>query len=66
MAKSKSTKRVKVTLVRSTIGRKPNQKKTCLALGLRKINKTIEVQLNPAVEGMIRTISHLVEVEEIV
>ncbi len=62
---AKNYKTVKVTLVRSLIGRKPNQKKTAKALGLRKINQTVEKTLNPAVEGMIKTISHLVKVEEV-
>ncbi len=62
---SVDNKKVKVTLVRSLIGRKPNQKKTAKALGLSKINQTVEKTLNPAVAGMINTISHLVKVEEV-
>lgn len=58
-------KKVRVKLVRSTIGRKPEQKKTAKALGLGKLNSVVEKETNDAVLGMIRSISHLVEVEEI-
>jgi large subunit ribosomal protein L30 len=64
MAKKKN-KKIRVTLVRSTIGRKPNQRKTAEALGLTKMSKTVEKEADPAILGMVRTISHLVEVEEI-
>ncbi|MBN2651820.1 MAG: 50S ribosomal protein L30 [Spirochaetales bacterium] len=64
MAKAKA-KKVKVTLVRSLIGRKPNQRKTAKALGLKKINSTVEKELNPAVQGMLNTVAHLVKIEEI-
>lgn len=57
--------RVLITQKRSTIKRPHNQKKTIEALGLGKINKTVEKELNPSIEGMIRTVSHLVEVKEI-
>ncbi len=59
-----ANKKVKITLVRSVIGRKPNQRKTVKALGLKKLNSFVEVELNPAIEGMVRTVSHLVKVEE--
>lgn len=64
MAKKKISK-VKVTLTRSLIGRKPNQRKTVKALGLGRINSSVDVELNPAIEGMINTISHLIKVEEL-
>lgn len=57
-------KKVKVTLVRSTIGHKINQRATVKALGLRKLNSSVIVELNPAIEGMIKTVSHLVKTEE--
>ena len=57
--------KVKVTLKRSLIGRKPNQVKTAHALGLKKINQTVEKNLNDQISGMIRTISHLVTVENL-
>jgi len=58
-------KKIRVRLVRSFIGRKPEQRKTALALGLRKINQHIDVELNPSMQGMIDRISHLVKIEEI-
>lgn len=57
--------KVKVTLVRSTIGRKPDQRKTVTALGLNKMNSTTVHEANPCVMGMINKISHLLRVEEI-
>lgn len=56
--------KVKVTLVRSVCGRKQNQRATVKALGLKKMNSSVEVELNPAIQGMIDTVSHLVKVEE--
>ena len=58
-------KMIRVKLVRSTIGRKPEQKKTAKALGLGKLNSVVEKEANPSVLGMVQTISHLVEVEEL-
>ncbi len=58
-------KKIRVKLVRSTIGRKPEQRKTAKALGLGKLNSVVEKDVNPAVLGMVESISHLVEVEEI-
>ncbi|MDR3239808.1 MAG: 50S ribosomal protein L30 [Clostridiales bacterium] len=55
---------LKVTLVRSTIGVIPKQKKTIEALGLRKINSFKVHKDNEAIRGMIRKVSHLVKVEE--
>ncbi len=57
--------KVKITLVKSTIKKTGNQKKTVEALGLRKINQTIEKELNPAIQGMINTVKHLIKVEKI-
>lgn len=56
---------VKITLKRSLIGRPQNQKDTVKALGLSKIGKSVVKPANEAVKGMINTVSHLVEVEEI-
>jgi len=58
-------KKVKLTQVRSMIYRSQKQRDTLMALGLRKINSTSERELNPAVEGMVRKISHLIKIEEI-
>jgi large subunit ribosomal protein L30 len=57
--------KVKVTQVRSTIKRPKNQKLTMQALGLTKIGKSIEVETNPAIYGMIRKVNHLITVENI-
>jgi large subunit ribosomal protein L30 len=57
-------KTIRVTLVRSPIGYTKDQKKTVLALGLRRMNQTIEHKDHPALRGMIRKVAHLVHVEE--
>ncbi len=57
--------RLKVTQVRSSIGRKPNQRATLRTLGLRHINDTVVREDRPEVRGMIFTVSHLVQVEEV-
>lgn len=57
--------KVKVTQVRSTIKRPKNQKLTMQALGLDRIGKTVEVEANPAIQGMIRKVSHLITVENV-
>ncbi|WP_330389698.1 50S ribosomal protein L30 [Geosporobacter ferrireducens] len=56
---------LKVTLIRSTIGVKPQHKKTVEALGLKKINQFVEQPDNPQTRGMIHQVRHLVSVEEI-
>lgn len=57
--------KLQVTLVKSLIGSKQNQIRTAHALGLKKINQTVEVTPNEAVLGMIQTIAHLVRVVEV-
>ncbi|MDR3302621.1 MAG: 50S ribosomal protein L30 [Spirochaetaceae bacterium] len=57
-------KKIKVRLVRSTIGTLPAQKATVRSLGLRKIGSTAEHEANPAIRGMVRKVAHLVSVEE--
>ena len=52
----------KITLVKSLIGRKPNQVATAKALGLRRIGQAVTKEENDAVRGMIVTIQHLVKV----
>lgn len=64
MAKAKTNK-IKVTLVKSTIGQTPKKRATVRSLGLRKINSTAEHEANPAILGMVEAVSHLVKVEEI-
>lgn len=57
--------KLKVTLVKSTIGAIPKHKKTVEALGLRKLNKSVELPNNAATQGMVQQVRHLVKVEEI-
>jgi large subunit ribosomal protein L30 len=57
--------KLKITQVRSTIDRKRAQKRTIEALGLGKIRKTVIQPDNPAIRGMVRSVSHLIEVEEV-
>ncbi len=56
--------KLKITQVKSQIGRKYDQDRTLKALGLGKIGKTCEVADNDSVRGMIFKVKHLVEVEE--
>ncbi len=57
--------KLQITLTRSVIGRTQDQKDTVKALGLRKVNQTVEQQDNAAIRGMINKVSHLVTVKEI-
>ncbi|WP_167955468.1 50S ribosomal protein L30 [Anaerosporobacter faecicola] len=57
--------KLKVTLVKSTIGAIPKHRATVEALGLKKLNKTVEMPDNAAVRGMVNQVRHLVKVEEI-
>lgn len=63
MAKPK-LKKVIITQVKSTISQTLRQKRTISALGLGKINKSIEKELSPQVEGMISKVNHLIKVKE--
>ncbi len=64
MAKAKASK-VQITQVRSTIKRPGDQVKTMTALGLGKMNRTVEKELTPQIAGMINKVQHLIEVKEI-
>lgn len=57
--------KLRITLVKSTIGAIPKQRATVKALGLKKIGKTVELPNNDAVKGMVWHVRHLVKVEEI-
>ena len=57
--------KLKITLVKSTIGAIHKHKKTVEALGLKKLNKTVELPDNAATRGMVAQVKHLVKVEEI-
>lgn len=56
--------KLEITLTKSVIGSKPAQRKTVEALGLKKINQTVEHQDNVSIRGMINRVSHLVTVKE--
>ncbi|MFZ5597006.1 MAG: 50S ribosomal protein L30 [Bacillota bacterium] len=56
--------KLKITLVKSIIGRPEDQRATVRSLGLRKTNSSVLKEDSPVVMGMIRKISHLVKVEE--
>ncbi len=58
-------KKLRITQIRSTIKRKEDQKRTIAALGLRRLNQTVEQPDNPQIRGMIRKVVHLVQVEEV-
>ena len=57
--------KVRVTLVKSPIGAIPKHRATVAALGLRKVNKSVELPNNAAAKGMTDQVKHLVKVEEI-
>ncbi len=57
--------KIKITQVRSTIDRPIDQKLTIKALGLGKINKTVEVEATPQIQGMVKKVNHLVTVSKI-
>jgi large subunit ribosomal protein L30 len=55
---------LKVTLVKSMIGRPEKQRKVLRGMGLTKLNRTVELQDTPSIRGMINAVSHLVKAEE--
>lgn len=57
--------KIKITLVKSSIGSTKRQKLTLEALGLRKLNKSVEKEATPQIVGMVNKLNHLVKVEEI-
>lgn len=57
--------KVKITQVKSVIDRTKRQKQTMIALGIKKMNQTVEHEATPQILGMINKVSHLVVVEEI-
>ena len=57
--------KIKVTQVKSTIKRPQDQKRTIEALGLGRISKSVEVEATPQILGMVRKVSHLVQVNEL-
>ena len=65
MAAKKADKKVKVTLVKSVIGASPYQRRVVEALGLRKLNQTVELPDTPQTRGAANKVGHLVKVTEI-
>jgi large subunit ribosomal protein L30 len=63
-AQNNDGKTLRVTYTKSAIGYQKNQKATIAALGLKKLGHSVQVQDTPAIRGMIRTVAHLVTVEE--
>ena len=57
--------KVKVTLVKSPLGAIPKHRATVAALGLKKLNKSVELPNNAATMGMVKQVQHLVKVEEV-
>lgn len=60
---AEQTKKIKVTLNKSLIGRTENQKRIAKSLGFKKLNQTVEHFDSPMIRGMVNKISHLVTVE---
>ncbi len=55
---------LKITLLRSPIGRPQDQRATLVGLGLRKLHQTVEREDTPSIRGMVKKVIHLVEVQE--
>ena len=70
VAKKKTTakstaKKVKVTQIASSIGRKFDQEQTLVGLGLNKLHRSRVLEDTPSIRGMIRKVNHLIKVEEV-
>ena len=61
--KIKSSKSIKITQNKSTIGKNSIQKKHLLALGLKKIGSSKSVILNPSINGLIKKVNHLIKID---
>jgi len=57
--------KIKITQIKSVIDRSERQKRTIQALGLRRINHSVEVEATPSIIGMVRKVNHLVALESI-
>jgi large subunit ribosomal protein L30 len=57
--------KIKITQIKSVIDRSERQKRTIEALGLKKINHSVEVEASAAIIGMVKKVNHLVAVENI-
>lgn len=57
--------KIRITQIKSVIDRSERQKRTMKALGLSKLNQSVEVEANAAIIGMVRKVNHLVAIEQI-
>lgn len=57
-------KKIKITQVKSVIDRSERQKRTMIALGLKKMNASVEVEATPQILGMVNKVNHLIKVVE--
>lgn len=57
--------KIKITQIKSIIDRNENQKRTVRALGLRKLNQSVELEATPQIMGMVNVVSHLLKIENI-
>jgi len=57
--------KIKITQIKSVVDRSERQKKTIEALGLKRINHSVEVEATPSIIGMVRKVNHLVAIETI-
>ena len=57
--------KIRIKQIRSKIGRPEDQKRTMVALGLRKMNQIVEHDITPQILGMIKKVNHLLKVEEV-
>ncbi len=58
-------KKIKITQIKSGIDRSETAKRTLIALGLKKLNASAEVEATPQILGMVRRVNHLLKVEEL-
>lgn len=58
------SKNIKITLVKSTIGRNPKHRLIVRQLGLRKMNSSVVHENNPAIRGLINVVNYMLQVEE--
>ncbi len=65
MAKKVQQKKLKITQIRSQIGYQAKAKRTLVALGLRRMHHTVELNDTPQIRGMIKVVDYLVKVEEV-
>jgi len=56
--------KLKITLVKSMIGRPEKHRRVLRGMGFRKMNRTVQLEDTPSIRGMINAVSHLVKVEE--